>query len=536
MGWTGRVGSFTPGTPYGAWVAISPKPGRGVIRPPAVRLAPRDELAAAARVAPLMRAARDLAKWAAVRPGLSAADAESAARDLGLSPEEIEAAWQVATGARMVGGEDSGQRADVLSADDPDAVLNLWDDALSATLCTGELEGLVTALYTAGEPVRIDALFEAYQAARQQVPPATSGQGRGGRGGTGRAEAGQTETGQIGQLEIGQAGTGPDGTIQGGMAQGATGPGATDQSGTGQGETSRRAADQGGPDDDGPGDDGTDQGGTDRRAAGQGAAGQGGSSQGASEQRGPGQDGDVVELSAALETLADLGVVDLDTDDEAGGLTVGLSRLGTWGVHGRLRARGWQLPVAGQLAQDRAAVLLAALADYDAEDGEAEIAAWLAERGPGEAATELMDAARQGSPGLRGAAFAVLDRVGDEAIPAVSQALDDAVLRPHAAVWLRDHGEPAELARGDQEWLLVDLGAGLLEEAQPEDVVAELLPDLPSGGQAKLVAGLWEVSHPGLIGLLTALGEHHHDPAVAKAARKAALKARSRAATEPDDE
>ena len=69
---------------------------------------------------------------------------------------------------------------------------------------------------------------------------------------------------------------------------------------------------------------------------------------------------------------------------------------------------------------------------------------------------------------------------------------------------------------------------------QPEDVVAELLPDLPSGGQAKLVAGLWQVAHPGLIGLLTALGRHHHDPAVAKAARKAAFKARSRAATAID--
>jgi hypothetical protein len=415
------MGRFTPRTPYGAWVAISPKPGRGAIRPPAVRLAPRDELAAAARVAPLLRAARDLARWAAVRPGLSAADTESAAADLGLSLEEIESAWLVARGARMLGQDDSGQRMDVLSAGDPDAVLTLWDDALSATLHTTELEGLVTALYTAGEPVRIDALFEAYQTARQQVPP------------------GGEDGGSV----------------------------------------------------------------------------------------------DVVGLSSALETLADLGVVDLDTDEEAGGLTVGLSRLGTWGVHGRLRARGWQLPVAGQLAQDRAAVLLAALADYDAEDGEAEIAAWLAHRGPAEAATELMEAARQGSPGLRGAAFAVLDRVGDEAIPSVSPALDDPVLRPHAVVWLRDHGEQAELCRGDQEWLLVDLGAGLLEEAQPEDVVAELLPDLPSGGQAKLVAGLWEVEHPGLIGLLTALGDHHNDPAVAKAARKAALKARSRAAMGP---
>jgi hypothetical protein len=333
----------------------------------------------------------------------------------------------------MLGRAGAGQDADILAAGDPDAVLTLWDEALSVTLRAAELEGLVTALYTVGGPVRIDALFEAYETARRQAPPG------------------------------GPAPPGP-----------AAPPGAA-------------------------------------RAA-----------------------LDVAALAAALETLADLGVVDLGSDEEAGVLTVALSRLGTWGVHGRLRARGWQLPVAGQLARDRAAVLLAALADYDAEEGEAEITAWLAQRGPGEAAAELMEAASGGSPGLRGAAFAVLDRVGDEAVPAVREALADPVLRPHAAVWLREHGEQAELARGDQEWLLVDLGAGLLEEAQPEDVVAELLPDLPSGGQARLVAGLWQVSHPGLIGLLTALGDHHHDPAVAKAARKAALKARSRAAAAID--
>ena len=390
-----------------------------MLRPPAVRLAPRDELAAAARVAPLLRAARDLVQWAADRPGLSAADALAAADELGMTREETEAAWLVAAGAGLLGEPDSTPPADILSAGNPDEVLTLWTDALSA-LCAAELDGLVTALYTAGGPVRIDALFEAYQTARQQAPV-------------------------------------------------------------------------GGP-----------------------------------------QDGaDVVGLSAALETLADLGAVDLGTDEDAGVLTVRLSRLGTWGVHGRLRERGWQLPVAGQLAADEAAVLLAALADYDAEEGEAEIASWLGHRSAAAAAAELLDAARQGSPGLRGAAFAVLDRVGGEAVPAVRAALGDAVLRPHAVVWLRDHGEQAELGRGDQEWLLVDLGAGLLEEAEPAGVVAELLPELPSGGQAELVAGLWEVEHPGLIGLLTALGEHHGDPAVAKAARKAALKARSRAAVRP---
>ena len=412
-----------------------------------MRLAPRDELAAAARVAPLLRAARDLARWAAGQPvavagtpvvtgtrALSAAGVASAALELDLTQDEVTAAWQVAAETGMLDSGGLGHAADVLTSGDPDAVLTLWDEALSVMMRTTELEGLMTALYTVGGPVRIDALFEAYEAARQQVPP--------------------------GALL----------TPAAAAAAGATPP--------------------------------------------------------------AGEQADVVGLSDALETLADLGVVDLGSDEEAGVLTVALSRLGTWGVYGRLRARGWQLPVAGQLAQDRAAVLLAALADYDAEQGEAEIAAWLALRGPGEAAAELIEAASQGSPGLRGAAFAVLDRVGEDAVPAVGDALADPVIRPHAVVWLRDHGEQAQFAVGDQEWLLVDLGAGLLEEAEPEDVVAELLPDLPSGGQAKLVADLWEVAHPGLIGLLTALGSHHPDPAVAKAARKAAFKARSRAAAE----
>lgn len=121
-----------------------------------------------------------------------------------------------------------------------------------------------------------------------------------------------------------------------------------------------------------------------------------------------------------------------------------------------------------------------------------------------------------------------MDRVGAAAVPAVRRALANPVLRPHAAVWLREHGEEASLSREDSAWLLVDLGAGLLEEAAPEDVVAELLPELPPHAQADLVARLWRVEHPAVTDLLTTLSDHHPDPDVAKAARKAAFKARSR--------
>jgi hypothetical protein len=98
-------------------------------------------------------------------------------------------------------------------------------------------------------------------------------------------------------------------------------------------------------------------------------------------------------------------------------------------------------------------------------------------------------------------------------------------------VWLIEHGEDVQLDPADRTWLLVDLGAGLLEEANAQDVVAELLPDLPPEDQADIVAGLWQVSHPCVTGFLTALSDHHPDQAVARAARKAAFKARSPAAS-----
>ena len=413
-------------------------------RLPPVRLPSREELTAAARVAPLLRVARDLAAWAgsaqAVGAGgeLAEAGAAAAVAALDLSAEEVRAAWAVATGTGMlaVSGNHAGpgKRIDVLTSGRPDEALDMWCEALQAILAQESLDGLATALYTAGRPVRLDALFEAYAAA-------------------------------VGALT-------------------------------------------GGADD--------DTSGANEPAAGAAA-------QEAAPAFAPG-------LEPGLELLADLGVVELgeDEDEDEAGLTVTLSPIGMWAVRDRLQARGWRVPVLGGSAGGGAAAVLAVLADYDAEDGEAEIAAWLGRRSPERAAEELTEAASRGSPGLRGAAFAVMDRVGAAAVPAVRRALASPVLGPHAAVWLREHGEEVSLSREDSAWLLVDLGAGLLEEAAPEDVVAELLPDLPPHAQAELVAGLWRVDHPAVTELLTTLSNHHPEPDVAKAARKAAFKARSR--------
>jgi hypothetical protein len=397
---------------------------------PPVRLAPREELAGAARVAPVLRAARDLGSWAENHPEVSArqvldgSDARAAAEALELTPDELDAAWQVVAAAseQAAAGDPLSSWGKPLAGCDAEELLREWDVALAALLAAEELDGLATALYTVGAPVRIDALFDAYSAA---------------------------------------AGSGRD----------------------------------------------------DRRA---------------SQQSGSTPDpSEAAALSHALETLADLGVVELGTEETAGGLTVGLSPLGIWGVHRRLLAQGWHVPILGGADRDGAVGLLMTLASCDAEDGEAEISSWLVGRSEEQAAAELIEAAAEGSPGLRGAAFAVLDRIGKAAVEEVRAALDQPLLRAHAAVWLHEHGEEAELGPADRTWLLVDLGAGLLEEADARDVVAELLPDVTPEAQAEIVAGLWQVSHPGVIDLLTTLSEHHPDPGVARAARKAAFKARS---------
>ena len=327
-------------------------------RMPPVRLASRDELTAAARVAPLLRAAQDLAAWAGkdrVVTGsgdLTDTGAAEAAGTLDLSLDEIHAAWAIAVGTAMVtvDGDQAGpgDRFGVLGAGRPDEALDLWGAALDTVLGLENLDGLTTALYTAARPVRLDALFEAYAAA-------------------------------VGAM--------------------------TDSSGT------RSPSDPAGP-----------------------AA--------AATPDGPPAPG----LEPGLELLADLGVVELGADEDdadKAGLTVTLSPIGLWAIRDRLQQRGWRVPVLGGSADGGAAAVLAVLADYDAEDGEAEIAAWLARRSPAQAAEELTEAASQGSPGLRGAAFAVMDRVGSAAVPAVRRALADPVLRPHAAVWLREHGEEA---------------------------------------------------------------------------------------------
>lgn len=82
----------------------------------------------------------------------------------------------------------------------------------------------------------------------------------------------------------------------------------------------------------------------------------------------------------------------------------------------------------------------------------------------------------------------------------------------------------------DAAWMLVDLLASIVGHDGPE-VTAHLAAMSSRGsteGQVMIVADLWYCEHPRVVDALDLLARHHPDSAVAREARKSAMRARGR--------
>jgi hypothetical protein len=100
-----------------------------------------------------------------------------------------------------------------------------------------------------------------------------------------------------------------------------------------------------------------------------------------------------------------------------------------------------------------------------------------------------------------------------------------------------DRSESRALAQApapvqDASWMLVDLLASMVGYDGSEVAVhlAAMSSRGSTEGQIEIVAALWRCEHPRLVDALDLVGRHHPDAAVAREARKAALRARSRLA------
>ncbi|AUH43679.1 hypothetical protein [Streptomyces sp. CMB-StM0423] len=212
---------------------------------------------------------------------------------------------------------------------------------------------------------------------------------------------------------------------------------------------------------------------------------------------------------------------------------VRLTPLGLYALRRRMLAEGLVAPLVGELASEDAYVLLDALPRLPDAVAQTEAEAWLEDRKPAEAATELLDAARgtdDRAPARRLACQQALAVAGGGAEPAVRDVLHDRELGGLARVWLTERGVPGVPQPTDDMvfWLAVDTVAaqlGGLRDDTPE--LRELVEHLV-GMHRGFFAAAWRVDHPATPEVLEAMGRLHPDRQVAKDARKAAFKARSR--------
>ncbi|MED7949201.1 hypothetical protein [Streptomyces sp. BE303] len=275
--------------------------------------------------------------------------------------------------------------------------------------------------------------------------------------------------------------------------------------------------------------------------------------------------GDITDVMVALDPmladLAELGLLDyrpIDPDlfdeeegeaaapeadteeplDEAESARFGLVRLtplGQYGIRQWLLEDGYDAPLVGDLAGGDAAALLSGISEAANVLPEEELRVWITDRDPVEAARELLAAARGHdayAPMRRMLCHSALTMLGGPAEPAVREVLDDPELGGGARTWLVSLGAADVPApeRAMALWTVVDaFAAQLLDSGGDPEQLRELITDLPvTGNPASYFGELWRVDHPYTADVLEAVGELHLDRTVAKEARKAAFKARSK--------
>ncbi|MFI6812729.1 hypothetical protein ACIBG7_09985 [Nonomuraea sp. NPDC050328] len=231
-----------------------------------------------------------------------------------------------------------------------------------------------------------------------------------------------------------------------------------------------------------------------------------------------------VELDRAVGGLEYAGLVEVADD------TVTLTPLAIWGLRELYLERGLHSPQAPDLADaDAMGLIEGLLQGIPTELAEEDIRRWLEGRTSAEAAAELLGTA-SGAPAVaRGIAITIVDRLDAGAEPAVRACLDDPELRPHAIHWLTARRLPAPaLTQAELLWVSVDMLALAMPAAEDDpEMFAENMA--ASGPPAHLIEEMWRVDHPDVVEVLELLGRSLPDGTLAKAARKAAFKARSRA-------
>ncbi|GAA3114627.1 hypothetical protein [Streptosporangium carneum] len=229
-------------------------------------------------------------------------------------------------------------------------------------------------------------------------------------------------------------------------------------------------------------------------------------------------------LTPVLDWLAGYGMVEVEHDQ------VRLTPLGMEGVVHLADDADIELDARPAIDAMTALDLLSFSAELPEEEADAEFAAWMELREPDRAAKELLEAAAEDDADalVRVQAASMVGSLGEVAVPAWQDALDEPSLRPYAATHLAQLGveDAPPPTQADTHWLILDMltiSAGL---GRPEFVSSlDDIGNVPN--LVNLLDVIWKVPHPHLEELLEAIGKAHPDKQVGKAAKRALFKARS---------
>ncbi|MCP2255316.1 hypothetical protein LY13_004090 [Prauserella aidingensis] len=243
--------------------------------------------------------------------------------------------------------------------------------------------------------------------------------------------------------------------------------------------------------------------------------------------------GDPAEV--LLGRLAELGAVELDDDHEdtdTAGTVARLTPLAAASLRGELVESGVDVPLLPAPQDMTAGDLIDVLAHGLDGEIDTEAPAWFAAHGPVDAARALLAVAAEGDAPRRADVITLIRAyAGADAEPAWREVLDTPELQLHARLELAAlRGEDSDLTDAELSWLAVDTIAGRLSGHESEVITAVIEHIIPAGATGP-VDTMWRVDHPDTVTVLTAIGEHHRDKPVAKAARKALHKAADRAGT-----
>src|SRR6266498_2384868 len=197
------------------------------------------------------------------------------------------------------------------------------------------------------------------------------------------------------------------------------------------------------------------------------------------------QDEDSVRL-LAMALLAELGA---DAGDPGKPL---ITPLGRWAA-GHLAAG---LPGLADPSLPASEMIAEAARFGDEEQRDHVAWGWLAERQPAETAREILTAAEGMSPLLRGVAVGVVQRLGEDALPAWRELTAAPRVGPHARAVLAAWDQGPEPTDADWDWLAVEAAAAARQDKGPDEALSRVWESMPGTDLDTCLAEVRATGHP----------------------------------------